>query len=74
MVRLGLGDSWRCLLANDIDPQKCRAYRTNFGGEDLVEGDIALLQPEMLPAQPADLIWASFPCQDLSLAGARGKN
>jgi len=70
MARLGLGDRWRCLLANDIDARKCAAYRANFGGDDLVEGDVAALAADDLPGE-ADLAWASFPCQDLSLAGAR---
>ena len=72
MARLGLGSDWRCLLANDIDSQKCAAYRENFGGDELHEGDIANLAPSDLPETRADLVWASFPCQDLSLAGARG--
>jgi len=72
MARLGLGDSWRCLLANDIDPAKCAAYRENFGADDLIEGDIASLSIDSMPATRADLAWGSFPCQDLSLAGARG--
>ncbi|VAW05076.1 DNA-cytosine methyltransferase, partial [hydrothermal vent metagenome] len=72
MARLGLGDSWRCLLANDVDPQKCAAYRANFGDDDLIEADIAALGLSDLPDERADLIWGSFPCQDLSLAGARG--
>ena len=72
MARLGLGENWRCLAANDIDSQKCAAYRANFGGADLIEGDIADLDPERLPNERADLMWGSFPCQDLSLAGARG--
>jgi DNA (cytosine-5)-methyltransferase 1 len=72
MARLGLGDSWRCLLANDVDPQKCAAYRANFGDDDLIEADIAALGLSDLPGERADLIWGSFPCQDLSLAGARG--
>ncbi len=72
MARLGLGDSWRCLLANDFDPQKCAAYRANFGDNDLIEADIAALNLNDLPGERADLIWGSFPCQDLSLAGARG--
>jgi DNA (cytosine-5)-methyltransferase 1 len=46
MARLGLGDGWDCLFANDFDPVKAAAYR-------------------------ADLAWASSPCQDFSLAGAR---
>ena len=72
MTRAGLGDGWRCLFANDVDPQKCAAYRANFGGEDLIEGDIAGLDLSQLPAECADLMWGSFPCQDISLAGARG--
>lgn len=71
MARAGLGPGWRCLFANDIDPVKCAAYRANFGGDDLVEQSIAALELEDLPQQRADLAWASFPCQDLSLAGAR---
>ena len=72
MARLGLGDSWMCLLANDRDPMKCAAYRANFGGGDLIEGDIADIVIDDLPSDAADLVWGSFPCQDLSLAGARG--
>ncbi len=71
MARLGLGPSWRCLFANDSDAMKCAAYCDNFGGEELLEGDIAAIVPDALPAIRADLAWASFPCQDLSLAGAR---
>jgi DNA (cytosine-5)-methyltransferase 1 len=69
MVRAGLGDGWRCGFANDIDPKKAAAYRDNWGGEALRVGDIAALTPADLPGE-ADLMWGSFPCQDLSLAGA----
>ena len=72
MTRLGLGKHWKCLLANDIDSQKCAAYRNNFGNDDLIEGDIATIDDSRLPTSPVDLMWGSFPCQDLSLAGARG--
>lgn len=72
MVRLGLGRRWRCRFANDFDSHKCAAYRENFGGAELVERDVAALGIEDLPAGAPDLAWASFPCQDLSLAGARG--
>lgn len=68
MARAGLGPGWRCLFANDIDPAKARAYRANWGGDELVVGDIARLSTGDLPGR-ADLAWASFPCQDLSLAG-----
>lgn len=70
MARCGLGTDWRCLFANDFDPAKARAYRANWGGEDLVEGDVWALSAKDLPDR-ADLAWASSPCQDFSLAGAR---
>lgn len=70
-MRAGLGDEWVCLFANDVDAKKCAAYRANFGGEDLLEKDVAALTLKDLPKARADLAWASFPCQDLSLAGAR---
>ncbi len=69
MLRAGLGESWRCTLANDFDPRKAAAYRENWGGDDLIEGDIRALTAADLPGE-ADLMWGSFPCQDLSLAGA----
>src|SRR5215217_3502599 len=69
MLRAGLGEGWLCRLANDFDPAKAAAYRENWGGDELIVGDIAALTPLDLPGQ-ADLMWGSFPCQDLSLAGA----
>lgn len=69
MVRAGLGDGWRCLFANDIDPRKAASWRANWGPEALHVGDIATLSVEDLPGE-AELMWGSFPCQDLSLAGA----
>jgi DNA (cytosine-5)-methyltransferase 1 len=70
MVRLGLGPEWKCLFANDIDPKKASAYRENFNGApELKLGDVAKVLTREIEAQ-ADLVWASFPCQDLSLAGS----
>ncbi len=68
MVRAGLGPSWRCLFANDFDHKKSRTYRFNWGGGEFRTCDIGMLETTDLPG-PADLAWASFPCQDLSLAG-----
>lgn len=68
MVRSGLGRRWRCLFANDYDFKKCTAYRNNWGEGELVQKDIAEINVRELPGDP-DLVWASFPCQDLSLAG-----
>lgn len=69
MARAGLGEDWDCLFANDFDPMKGRVYRDNWdGGLDLLVEDINKVTTKHLPGQ-ADLVWASFPCQDLSLAG-----
>lgn len=69
LARAGLGPGWACRYANDLDPAKARSYRANWGGDELEEGDVHDLRAERLPGR-ADLAWASFPCQDLSLAGA----
>lgn len=71
MARAGLGPDWTCGLANDLDPAKAAAYRANWGGGDLIEANVWDLAPDDLPGQ-ADLVWASSPCQDLSIAGPRG--
>lgn len=69
MARAGLGTGWRCLFANDFDEMKAKAYHENWGNGDLVVEDVNRLTPKDLPGKP-DLVWASFPCQDLSLAGS----
>ncbi|HHK3742012.1 TPA: DNA cytosine methyltransferase [Pseudomonas aeruginosa] len=69
MARAGLGPDWQCLLANDFDPKKGAAYAANWGDDHLRVADVATLSTADLPGC-ADLAWASFPCQDLSLAGA----
>ena len=69
MARAGLGKSWRCLFANDFDAMKVAAYVRNYGDADIKLEDVAKLTLDDLPARPSDLAWASFPCQDLSLAG-----
>jgi DNA (cytosine-5)-methyltransferase 1 len=68
MARLGLGADWNCTFSNEWSIKKAETYRTRFGNQNLRVCDIAKLTPEDLPGVPA-LAWASFPCQDLSLAG-----
>lgn len=68
MARAGLGDDWRCLFANDYDHSKAIMYKANWCEENFHFGDIHDLKPGDIPER-ADLAWASFPCQDLSLAG-----
>ena len=69
MARAGLGAGWNCLFANDVDEKKAASYRANWGDDDLWVGDVAEVGTDQLPGT-ADLAWASFPCQDLSLAGS----
>lgn len=68
MARLGLGADWHCTFSNDICEKKASAYRAYFGDSELKVVDVASLTPDDLPGVP-NLVWASFPCQDLSLAG-----
>ena len=69
MARLGLGQRWRCVFANDFCEKKARAYRSNFGeSHELIVRDVRKIRTRELPDEPL-LVWASFPCQDLSLAG-----
>src|SRR5689334_10729979 len=77
MARLGLcategGEAWTCAFANDFDPVKAATYRANFADAagHFHEGDVWALSAADLPGR-ADLAWASSPCQDFSLAGAR---
>lgn len=66
----GLGlDGFRTLFANDIDAMKSSAWLANHVGA-FRQGDVWDLSPADLPGRPA-LAWASSPCQDVSLAGAR---
>jgi len=69
MARAGLGSNWTCLFANDFDHKKGMTYQANWGTSgELKVGDIRQIEIADLPGL-ADLVWGSFPCQDLSLAG-----
>jgi DNA (cytosine-5)-methyltransferase 1 len=71
MARDGLGSEWQCVFSNDFDFKKGAAYQSNWdkdGQTVLKVGDIRKVETSELPGT-ADLAWASFPCQDLSLAG-----
>lgn len=61
---------WECVFANDIAPAKAEMYTARFGSEHLRVGDIHDLSISDIPAG-VDLLTASFPCIDLSLAGNR---
>lgn len=68
MARAGLGEGWRCLFANDFDRKKGATYSRNWGDNEIIVDDIRNIGSADLPGIP-DLVWGSFPCQDLSLAG-----
>ena len=71
LMRIGLERAgWRISFANDIDEDKWRMYRDNFGDTgEFVVGDVHQLDALKVPS--VALATASFPCNDLSLAGAR---
>ena len=68
MARAGLGPNWQCLFANDFDAKKAESYCRNWGEDHLHVKDVRQVEHTELPGE-VDLAWASFPCQDLSLAG-----
>lgn len=70
MARLAIGAEGACLFSNDFDPAKAASYSANFGADELRVADITTLTTADLPGRP-NLVWASPPCQDLSLAGNR---
>ena len=70
MARAGLGTGWKCTFANDFDSKKGLTYQANWGTSgELKVGDVKAISIKELPGCP-DLVWGSFPCQDLSLAGS----
>ena len=70
LVAYGLKGMFAPIWANDISEQKAAVYEANFGCEHFELGDIKDVNGRDLPF--AHLSWASFPCQDLSLAGSLG--
>ena len=70
LVAYGLRGMFAPVWANDISEQKAAVYEANFGCERFVLDDIKNIKGSDLPF--AHLSWASFPCQDLSLAGSIG--
>lgn len=69
MVRAGLErDRWDCCFANDFDSKKSAIYEKNWTANNLLTCDIRDVRLAHMAGR-VDLAWASFPCQDLSLAG-----
>lgn len=69
LVRLALErQGWQVVYANDIDPKKAEMYRHNWPSDDgLHLGDIHQIDAATIP--DCELFTASFPCNDLSIAG-----
>ena len=56
--------------SNDNSEMKADVYRINHGRDHFDARSITEVRGQQVP--PAHLSWASFPCQDLSLAGNLG--
>jgi len=71
LMRMGLElGGWKIKFANDIDEDKWQMYRDHFSNTgEFVIGDVHKLDVAQVPS--VALATASFPCNDLSLAGAR---
>lgn len=72
LMRMGLEDAgWRIVWANDIDEDKMRMYCGHFhdAAAHFHLDDVHKVLPRSIPS--VTLATASFPCNDLSLAGAR---
>lgn len=70
LVAYGLKGMFSPIWANDVCEKKAYVYRSNFDSGNFKLDDIKNFCGEDLPF--AHLSWASFPCQDLSLAGSIG--
>ena len=72
LMRMGLEQAgWNTVWANDIEEDKMKMYRGHFTDDEahFHLGDVHELAPNDIPS--VALATASFPCNDLSLAGAR---
>jgi DNA (cytosine-5)-methyltransferase 1 len=63
----GLSPYFKVIWANDISKKKAATYIANHPRKTFHLQDITEITGDQLPK--AELSWASFPCQDLSLAG-----
>lgn len=70
LVTYALKPFFQVVWANDISEQKAEVYVRNHGSDHFCLGDLSGMIGLHVPY--ADLSWASFPCQDLSLAGKGG--
>jgi DNA (cytosine-5)-methyltransferase 1 len=66
------GAKYACVpvWSNDICPKKAAIYTANHGTDHFQLGSVEFVRGDAIPK--GDIVWASFPCQDLSLAGKMG--
>lgn len=72
LMRMGLEQAqWQVVWANDIEESKKRMYEGHFQNDKahFELGDVHAIELGSIP--PVALATASFPCNDLSLAGSR---
>lgn len=67
LVTQGAKHACRPVWSNDICPKKAAIYTANHGNDHFHLGSIEQVSGTVIPK--GDIVWASFPCQDLSLAG-----
>jgi DNA (cytosine-5)-methyltransferase 1 len=70
LVSQALSAYFHLSWANDVCPKKAAIFRLNHGIEKFHLGSVSSVDGRHLPK--SSLSWASFPCQDLSLAGKTG--
>lgn len=70
LVTQGVRHACVPVWSNDICPKKAAVYRANHGDDHFHLGSIEHVHGSEIPK--GDIVWASFPCQDLSLAGKMG--
>lgn len=69
LVSHALAPYFRAAWANDVCPKKAAVFSANHNDAPFERCSIAEINGARLPSSV--LSWASFPCQDLSLAGNR---
>lgn len=70
LVTQGVKHACTPVWSNDICAKKAAIYTANHGDGHFHLGSIEQVRGADIPQ--GDIVWASFPCQDLSLAGKMG--